>query len=59
MYPNRVNTVCLWGEPELSQADRYPAVHLPLSIMGPLCPAVTRDLCMPGEPQTFEATLTP
>ena len=24
------------GEPELSQADRFPAVHLPLSIMGPL-----------------------
>ena len=52
-----VNTVCL--QVSQSSADRQePAVHLPLSFRGPLYPAVTRDLHTPGEPQTFEATLT-
>lgn len=58
MYLNGVNAVRLWASQ--SSADRQePAVHLPLSIRGPLYPAVTRDLHTPGEPQTFEATLTP
>ena len=58
MYLNGVNAVRL--RVSQSSADRRePAVHLPLSIRGPLYPAVTRDLHTPGQPQTFEATLTP
>lgn len=58
MYLNGVNAVRLPASQ--SSADRRePAVHLPLSIRGPLYPAVTRDLHTPGQPQTFEATLTP
>ena len=49
MYLNGVNAVRL--RVSQSSADRRePAVHLPLSIRGPLYPAVTRDLHTPGQP---------